>query len=126
MQETLRYHRLWFFVGLLLVAATLLMSLVPLQMGHSVPHQDKLMHMVGYGGLTLWFLLVMRHHRALIVVPLAMVVLGISVELMQGLTSYRSPEGKDALANALGCMGAALLALTPVRNTLLWLERYLP
>ncbi len=124
--ETLRYHRFWLFLGLLLVIGTLITSLIPLNMGHGVPHQDKLLHMTGYGVLTLWFLQIVRNQSALILIPLAMVMLGISVEILQGLTGYRYPDKMDALANGIGCLGAALLALTPVRDTLLKLERFLP
>jgi len=124
--ETLRYHRFWLFLGFLLVIATLITSLIPLNMGHGVPHQDKLLHMTGYGMLTLWFLQIVRNQNALILIPLAMAMLGISVEILQGLTGYRYPDKMDALANGIGCLGAALLALTPVRDTLLKLERFLP
>ncbi len=124
--ETLRYHRFWLFLGFLLVIGTLITSLIPLNMGHGVPHQDKLLHMTGYGMLTLWFLQIVRNQSALILIPLAMAMLGISVEILQGLTGYRYPDRMDALANGIGCLGAALLALTPVRDTLLKLERFLP
>ena len=125
--ETLRYHRFWLFLGFLLVLGTLITSLMPLKMeSHGMPHQDKLMHITGYGMLTLWFLQIVRNQSALILIPLAMVMLGISVEILQGLTHYRYPDRMDALANGLGCLGAALLALTPVRDALLKLERFLP
>ncbi len=124
--QTLRYYRFWLLLGFLLVVATLVVSLMPLQMGHGVPHQDKLLHMTGYGMLTLWFLQIVRNQRALFLVPLAMMMLGIGIEVLQGVTQYRYPDRMDALANTLGCIGAAFLALTPARDTLLRLERYLP
>ena len=124
--QTLRYHRFWLLIGLLLVIATFITSLMPLQMGHGVPHQDKLLHMAGYGMLTLWFLQIVRNQSALVLIPLAMVALGVGIEVLQGFTGYRYPDRMDALANTLGCIGAALLALTPLRDTLLKLERYLP
>lgn len=124
--ETLRYHRFWLLLGFLLIIGTLITSLMPLQLGHDVvPHQDKVMHMTGYGILTLWFLQIVRRHGALILIPLGMVMLGIVIELLQGLTGYRHPDRMDALANGLGCLCAALLALTPVRDALLKLERLL-
>ena len=124
--QTLRYHRFWLFVGFLLIVGTFITSLMPLQMGHGLPHQDKLLHMTGYGMLTLWFLQIVRNQSALFLIPLAMMLLGLSIEVLQGFTAYRYPDRMDALANTLGCIGAALLALTPLRDTLLKLERYLP
>ncbi len=125
--QTLRYYRFWLLLGFVLVLGTLVTSLIPLQLGHGgVPHQDKLLHMTGYGMLTLWFLQIVRNQSALFLIPLAMMLLGIGVEVLQGFTQYRYPDRMDALANMLGCIGAALLALTPARDTLLRLERYLP
>ncbi len=124
--ETLRYKRLWLMLGIMLIMGMLISSLMPLNLNSGIPHQDKLMHIVGYSVLTLWFLQIIRNQRAIVLIPLGMVLLGITVELMQGLTHYRYPDRMDAIANGIGCLVAALLALTPLRDTLLKLERYLP
>jgi VanZ family protein len=124
--ETLRYKRLWLMLGIMLIMGMMISSLMPLNLNSGIPHQDKLMHIVGYSVLTLWFLQIIRNQRAIVLIPLGMVLLGITVELMQGLTHYRYPDRMDAIANGIGCLVAALLALTPLRDTLLKLERYLP
>ena len=84
------------------------------------------MHMTGYGLLTLWFLQIVRNHSAIYLIPMGMILLGIGIEFLQGYTQYRSPDRMDALANSIGAVSAAFLALTPLRNTLLKIERFLP
>lgn len=104
-------------VTLLVVLAIVLLSLLPmpdLKVGENVPLADKWTHMVMYGTLTLaiWFDYKRSHRhyvawRLFFFAFLAPIVMGGILELMQAnLTSCRSGEWLDFVANTIGvCIG---------------------
>lgn len=85
---------------------------------------DKLLHAGAYFGLTLlwifafvifnWIFIRRRRlsstWRAIMVVSLIAIVYGIIIEILQGtMTSYRTPDAWDILANTTGVLLAVLL-----------------
>jgi VanZ family protein len=119
--RALRYGRFWLSAGLLFAATVLVLSLLPLP---PVVQQasDKLLHVLAYLGLSLWFGAVYepRRHSAVIVSLLAF---GILIECLQGLTAYRSTELMDVLADAAGTAIGIVLANTTIGQGLVWFER---
>ena len=97
----LRLRRLWFVIGLALVAAVVWLSLVPLP---SPPgkHTDKLEHFATYAVLMLWFAQLRPGRRPRAVTAVALVVLGVGIEFLQDLTPYRMMDPVDMAANAIG------------------------
>lgn len=98
----------WFGVGCALV-----FSLWP--GGAPLPFHvwDKIEHATGYFLLTSWFAGLYRRERYARL-GLGCLLLGILIELLQGLTPTRSMELGDALANATGisvALGAAYVGL---------------
>ena len=94
--------RWWKAGGWLGVALTLLLSLLPPVVGEGGGHIDKLAHLAGYAVLTFWWAqLVIRRRWKLAV---AIVLLGLGIEGLQGLTPDRMPDALDALANTLGVL----------------------
>ena len=55
----------------------------------------------------------------------ALVLFGIAIEILQGLTGYRYLESMDMLANSLGVTIGVLVRLTPVPVWFRQLERRL-
>jgi VanZ family protein len=110
-------ERLWWMAGWLGVAITLAVSLMPPALDTSGSHVDKLVHLAGYAVLTFWWAqLVIRRRWRLAV---AVVLFGIMIELLQGLTPNRQPDLLDALANSggalIGWLAARLLPNLPQR-----------
>ena len=95
-------ERLWRAAGWLGVAFTLVVSLMPPALDDSQGHADKIVHLAGYAVLTFWWAqLVVRARWKLAVL---VVLFGVAVELLQGLTPNRHPDPLDVLANSAGVL----------------------
>jgi VanZ family protein len=110
-------QKLWRVGGWLGVVVTLVVSLMPPVLNESGTHTDKLVHLAGYAVLMFWWAqLVVERRWGL---ALAVMLFGISIELLQGLTPNRQPDMLDALANSggvlLGWLVARLLPNLPER-----------
>ncbi len=120
-------HRAWRLLGWVGVALALVFSLGPPTLDEGGGHADKLAHVAGYGVLMFWWaqLVMVRRWR----LALAVVLFGLAVEGLQGLTPNRLPDAADALANLTGVLlgwlaarllpnlPARLVALLPARNS---------
>lgn len=100
-----RYFLLWHLSGWSLVSTVLYLSLVP-----SPPEvldfafSDKLEHLFAYSVLMGWFaqLYVLRLHQ--IFIAIALCLMGLSVEFIQGWGGYRFFDVADMAANSLGVL----------------------
>jgi len=109
--------RWWPVAGWLGVMLTLALSLMPPALDVSSGHSDKIVHLAGYALLMFWWAqLVMRQRWKL---AAAVVLFGVLIEGLQGLTPNRLPDVLDALANSggvlLGWFAARLLPNLPDR-----------
>jgi VanZ family protein len=110
-------ERLWRAAGWLGVVLTLMVSLMPPLLKDGSGHADKVVHLAGYAVLMFWWAqLVIRQRWKLAV---AVVLFGVLIEGLQGLTPDRLPDLFDALANSggvlLGWLVARLLPNLPER-----------
>ena len=96
------WARLWLFGGWLGIAFTLVVSLMPPTLGNDNTQVDKVVHLLGYALLMFWWaqLIIERRWR----LALAVVLFGIAIELLQGLTPDRLSDPLDALANTGGML----------------------
>ena len=100
--------RLWRMGGWLGIVATLIASLMPPTLGGDDTHLDKIVHLFGYALLMFWWAQLVTQRRWKL--ALAVVVFGIGIELLQGLTPDRLPDPLDALANLAGVLLGWLVA----------------
>lgn len=118
-------ERLWKLGGWLGIAATLVLSLTPPVLGES-GHGDKIVHFAGYAMLMFWWAQLVVERRWKLAVAVAL--FGAAIELLQGLTPDRQPDGLDALANSggvlLGWLAARLLPNLPARLAALSASRH--
>lgn len=117
-----RLRRIWRFLGWCFVVAAIWFSLTPEPPSAVFVAGDKPAHMLGYAALMLWFAQLHRTLAAKVRIALALVGLGIALEVLQGIGGVRSAEALDALANACGVGGGLLLSFTPCASLLRWLE----
>lgn len=95
--------------------AILSLSAVPkLNLGLGIKAGDKYLHFIAYFGLSLtwYFALKDRINKKIfkIFVPLCLIIYGIILEgLQSGLTTYRTGDIYDAIANAAGVLVALIL-----------------
>lgn len=83
---------------------------------------DKFAHLATYAVLGGWFSLLVRRWPALAWVFIGLTVYGGLIELLQGLTGYRSAEWGDLLANAVGLCAGSLLYFSPLRRILQFVD----
>jgi VanZ family protein len=119
--QAYRYRTWWLALGWLGVAVVLVLSLVPLS-GDLPEGSDKLSHFAVYGVLTFWFGMLHPGWRRQAVVALGFVAMGVCIEFLQGLTSYRSFEVADMIANTIGVGLGLGVVQTPLRHLLVWFE----
>lgn len=121
----LRFRRLWIGVGILLVMAVTIGSVISLPTSvKAVMLQDKLVHALAYACMMGWFAQIYRHDLTRLVFVVGLIVLGIAIEFVQGTTGYRQFDVLDMVANTSGVILAWALAYTWVGNVLAWTEDY--
>lgn len=121
--HSLRFSKLWLTLGWLLVAAVIFLSLwpkppQPLEFEHS----DKLAHCIAYMVLMLWFGNIYQrrpHHLRLCAIFFLM---GITLELLQMFSAYRTFSRWDIIANGFGVVFGFLLAKTHLAALLTTLD----
>lgn len=123
----LAHARAWLALWGLALLVVAVGSLLPPSALPDAPRvSDKLVHVAMYFVLMAAAVQLFGSWRALLAAALGLVGFGLALEFAQGtLTTTRSFEWADALANALGVVLGLGLAATPLARTLLWFERRL-
>lgn len=116
---------LWLAVGWLGVVAALVFSLGPATPEGTGQHIDKLVHLAGYAMLMYWWAQLYVTLQQRVRVGAALVLLGIAIEGLQGLTPTREPDGWDMLANTIGIVLGGWIAYRS-GNLLKLCSRYAP
>jgi VanZ family protein len=119
-----RLRRAWAAIGWALVFLTIVLSLRPLPAAFAVGNLDKVMHVLTYATLTLWFIQLAPAERW-IRIALWFMGMGVAIEIAQGQTGYRYFSFADMVANAMGIVTALLAARCGLSNLLTWCERVL-
>ena len=121
----LRFRRLWVAVGVLLVLAVAIGSVVSLPSPvQSVMSHDKALHTLAYACLMGWFTQIYRHDLTRLVFVIGLILMGIVIEFIQGSTGYRQFDLLDMVANTSGVILAWALSYTWVGNVLARTEQY--
>jgi hypothetical protein len=98
-------------IGWALVAAIIVLSLIPSPPKIDVAEGDKLGHLLAYGSVMFWFARLYAAGPTRLACALGFIAMGIALEFVQGATVYRQFDVLDMLANAAGVLlgwGAAL------------------
>lgn len=120
----LPHLRLWRWLGRLALIVTVVVCLVPMPKSPiPIEGSDKLEHALGWLLITLWYAQLTADVRALLARAAGFLALGAAIELAQSLTTWRSADPWDLLANAAGVATGVLLGLSPARGILARLDR---
>jgi VanZ family protein len=120
----LRLLKAWLPLGWFAVCVLIYQSLNPSPPDlPEFPLADKLAHFMVYAWIMLWFGFIYKPGKKYLLLGLGLILLGVTLELLQGASGYRSMEVSDACFNVLGVFSGWLLALTRLSSTLLWTER---
>lgn len=126
MMRPLRLLRLWQFLGLLGVCVLIQQSLTPSPaVEMEIPGGDKLLHFSAYATLMLWFGFIYLPGKAYLKIGAGLTLIGITVEILQGMTGYRSFEYPDLFCNFLGVIAGWLFARTRLSMALIHFESVL-
>jgi len=119
-RPALNFPVLWQIGGWMLVALVCWLSLTPApQHPPDFLGWDKAQHFLAYAVLMFWFAQSFpRHWRW----PLLLVLLGVGLEVLQGLGGVRQYDPFDMLANGLGVLLGWALSLFPPLAPLPWLD----
>lgn len=100
-----RLRRIWLTLGAGWVAMIVYLSLTPQppEPMHFA-NADKLEHALAYSFLTLWFCQVYQQRLSRIIVAGLLIALGIGIEYLQRMTTYRFFDYADMLANGTGVL----------------------
>lgn len=121
--QPLRFPRAWLVAGLVLLVLGLAMALLPVP--SAGPRlNDKLLHVAGFAAFMVWFAgVVERRHWAAL--ALALAGYGLLIEILQGLTPSRRPEGLDLVADVTGILLGWLLGTAGLSRWCHFLESWL-
>jgi VanZ family protein len=121
-----RFPKLWLTAGCLLITAVIFLSLWPKPPEPpSFKHSDKLAHLIAYSILTLWFANMYRQKSRHLLLGATFIALGMCLELLQGLTEYRTFSFGDIVANSFGVLLGLILAGTNLSSALMHLDTWL-
>ena len=96
-----------------MVAAIFWLSLTPSPPPLEITAGDKLGHLAAYGALLFWFCGLYRKIRTRLLYGTAFIVMGVGLEVLQGMLGYRTYDVLDMTANSVGVLlGAAGAVLT--------------
>lgn len=118
--KPLRHPKWWLGLWWLAIAAVIVVCLAPSSSLPPLPrNSDKIQHVLGYFVMAAAAVQIFRRDRALWIVAVGLVAMGIGIEFAQGaLTETRARDPFDALANTVGVLLGMAVAFSPWRDLL--------
>jgi hypothetical protein len=121
----MRLRRFWALGGWGLIVTVIMLSLLPVPSPKlSFILIDKVEHALTYATLTLWFAQICPR-RTWAGIGLKLLTLGVILEFLQGMTTYRSFSFWDIGANTLGILMGWSLSIAGLSRTLTYLQNKL-
>ena len=115
----MHFRPLWLLLGSAYIIIILVVSLIRVpDINQVFSHTDKVLHFVSYFVLVGWFVQLYSALSRRVLILLGALSLGMTIELLQQMTAYRSFDFIDQLANSLGACCAYLLARPPFDSLL--------
>ena len=120
----LKRKKLWWAIAWSLLAFVFIASLIPMPAPAMALPQgfDKYEHIFAYAVLSGYFGQLFSRFAVHLRYALALFGMGALLEVLQGLTGYRSPDYYDLAANGIGVVLGLLLCLTPLKGLVATLD----
>jgi len=120
---SLRYPWLWKLLAWLLLISVVALTLMPIPPSLDLPllSWDKAQHFLAYAVLAWAFLQAWEDRHTLFWI-LFLVIVGVGLEVLQGLMGVRFMEFFDMFANSLGVLLGYLLWRSPAGRGFLYLD----
>ena len=97
-------RRLHVAVGWLLVAAIVWLSLTPSPPKVDFEESDKVGHLLAYGSTMFWFAQLYAARPTRVAYAALFILMGVTLEFIQGALGYRTYEVFDMFANTAGVL----------------------
>lgn len=123
----MRLRCFWTLSGWGLIVTVIMLSLLPLpspKLGLILLNLDKVEHALTYATLTLWFAQICPR-CTWAGIGLKLLTLGVIIELLQGVTTYRNFSFWDIGANTLGILIGWSLSIAGLSRALTYFENKL-
>ena len=118
-----RFSRLWLTLGYILVTLVVFLSLWPKPpQPLDFEQSDKVAHIFTYMVLMLWFVNLYSERSRQVKLGVVFLGMGVFLELLQGMSEYRTLAYTDMLANGVGILVGLYLAKTRLAFGLLYLD----
>lgn len=114
----LSHRRTWIALGMTIIAAIWIFSLIPIPPHIGFEGEDKVSHFVAYGVMMLWWSQILIRSRDRLIIAAAFVTMGVLIEFVQGWTGWRTFEAADMIADAIGVALGWCIACTPAGSAL--------
>lgn len=122
--KNLQFIKLWLIIGWIMTGIVVYLSLFPSP--SDMPGfygSDKLAHFFVYALLMFWFGLCYEPGIRYLLTGAGLILLGIILERIQGMTGYREMSMYDMFANGLGVCFGWILSGTRLSSALIYVER---
>ncbi len=123
----LRFRTGWLGIGWCLVIVVIVSSLAsPPPATDSLfmlPHGDKIGHGFAYLVLMGWFAQIYHTPKSRLGYLIGFILLGVALEILQGLGGVREADWRDAMANSVGVVLAWQVTKKRWGEVLVWVER---
>ena len=120
-RSALKFHRLWFAIGIALILLLLYGSLAPAKALPPLGGSDKFWHTATYFVVMAYFSQVYFALRSRLWIAASLIALGVLIEFIQPFVN-RNFDWFDALANTIGVAAALAVSLSPVGSLLVLLD----
>lgn len=123
----LRYFKLWLSIGWLMVFLLCYFSLIsdPPEIKFDLKYFDKVRHFIAYFILMFWFSQLYKTSKSRLFYFVFFIVMGVILEILQGMGGVRYFEYNDMLANSLGVLFAWKVTQGKLNNVLFSVEKVL-
>ncbi len=119
----LRFVKWWLSIGWSLVIAVIVLSLMPSPPMPSWDYSDTISHIVAYFVLMAWFAQIYHAPRLRLYYMVGFILLGILLEILQGVGGIRQMDWADMLANGIGVLMAWQLIKNRSAHVLAYFEQ---
>lgn len=121
----LRYFKIWLSLGWIMVLMVTYLSLIPSPPELYIEFEfiDKVEHFFAYFILMMWFAQIYQTDKGRIFYLLLFVLMGITLEILQGVGGVRFFEYGDMLANSLGALFAWFITQGRLKNIFVLFEQ---
>ena len=121
----LRYFNLWLSIGWLMVFLLCYFSLIanPPELEIDFEYFDKVRHFIAYFFLMFWFAQLYKNNVARVGYASFFILMGIVLEILQGLGGVRYFEYYDMLANSIGVVLAWFITKKRWHSLFLYIEK---